>query len=152
MLISISHTFQVKAQESVNTAGGNSFGISGSVSYSIGQFAFSNVIGSNGTADEGVQQPFDIYPLNIGSKPNIGLTMGVYPNPTSSFIVLSLDQILVNKLVFQLYDYAGRLLDTKQIKETKTIIQMGYLPSGTYMLSVKDAITIFQSFKIIKNN
>ncbi len=52
-------------QTSVNTAGGEVENTSGSVSYSIGQVAYTSVSNSNGSVSQGVQHAFEI----CGSTP-----------------------------------------------------------------------------------
>jgi hypothetical protein len=151
-VISMCTAFHARAQESVNTAGGNASSSSGSVSYTIGQLANSNTTGSNGSVDEGVQQPFEIYTLGISAVPEISLSMGVYPNPASSFVVLSIDNFHAEALSYFLYDATGRLLETQKITDSKTNIQMAALPVATYMLLVKDPNKTVQTFKIIKKN
>ncbi|MFT6841979.1 MAG: hypothetical protein ACJASR_000743 [Psychroserpens sp.] len=48
----------LKAQESINSAGGNAIGNGGSSSYSIGQVFYITNVGTNGSVAQGVQQNF----------------------------------------------------------------------------------------------
>ncbi len=73
----------VFGQTSVNTAGGEVKNASGSVSYSIGQVAYTSVSNSNGSVSQGVQQAYQISTLNVEEKV-FNFSLSVYPNPTQS--------------------------------------------------------------------
>ena len=53
------------AQESANVSGGEATGSGGTVSYTIGQVAYTNHTGTNGNINQGVQQPYEIYLVGI---------------------------------------------------------------------------------------
>jgi hypothetical protein len=48
------------AQTATVSAGGNAIGTGGSVSYSVGQIAYTNNSNSNGSVAQGVQYPYEI--------------------------------------------------------------------------------------------
>jgi hypothetical protein len=50
----------LKAQESINAAGGNTTGSGGSASYSVGQVVYTTNTGTNGSVAQGVQQAYEI--------------------------------------------------------------------------------------------
>src|SRR6056297_4018314 len=95
----------VSAQESVNATGGNALGSGGSASYSVGQVAYQTHTGTNGSVSEGVQQPFEISVVTgIEEAKGINLSVSAYPNPTTDYLTLRIDELEISNLSFQLYD------------------------------------------------
>ncbi len=52
--------YSLLGQETITSAGGNTTGSAGSVSYTVGQIIFSTFSGANGSVIQGVQQPYEI--------------------------------------------------------------------------------------------
>jgi hypothetical protein len=50
----------IHAQEAIPAGGGNASGSGGSASYSVGQVVYTTNTGTNGSAAQGVQQPYEI--------------------------------------------------------------------------------------------
>ena len=146
----------LSAQEAVLTTGGEVSDDRGSVSYSIGQVPYTTNTGSNGTSTEGVQQPFEIYVITaIEDHFGINLMVSAYPNPTTNFITLRVDQSDVSRLFYYLYDFNGKLLENKKVRGNETRINMNKLVSETYLLKIveqnRSASKEIKTFKIIKN-
>lgn len=139
------------AQQSVDTAGGNASGTNGSVSYSIGQVAFSNQTGANGSVNQGVQQPIEIFTLGTDDFPEITLTMSVYPNPTTSLVNLSIQNYNGENLNYQLFDLNGRLISQQKITQIETPISLENVSNAIYLLYVSRDGKLLKTFKIIKN-
>ena len=79
------------AQTSVIPTGGNGSGSGGSVSYTIGQVAYSTLYGADGSLLEGVQHPYEIsVATSLDEASLIELTVTVYPNPASNHIAITL--------------------------------------------------------------
>lgn len=142
----------VKAQESLNTAGGNVSGSAGNIGYTIGQLAFMGMESGDGSSTEGIQQSFEISTAGMNKMSGIDFVIKVYPNPTSNFIVLSLSKLSSGDLNYSLYDLLGKELSNKIIHEELSTISMSGLASGTYILVVKKKNLTIQTFKITKNN
>jgi Secretion system C-terminal sorting domain len=137
------------AQSNVTATGGEATGVGGSVSYSVGQIDYINSSGSNGSISQGVQQPYEFFLVGMSE---IGiLSLNLYPNPTSEFVILELDAVKDN-LVFQLFDLKGKLIRSESITESKTHIQMGNLASGEYQLSILHNNNQIELIKIIKHH
>lgn len=142
---------QMKAQEALLSSGGSATGSGGSVSYSVGQVACTSISNGTGSVNQGVQQPFEFFTVGLDDAIEITLDVIVYPNPTSDYIRLQLDMDPSETLVYQLSDLNGRLLQHKQVLSKETLIPMGNLSTGTYLLTVYDAGKALKNFKIIKN-
>jgi hypothetical protein len=142
----------VQAQNAIPATGGNASGSGGSVSYSIGQIVYTKNAGTNGTAAQGVQQPYEISVVTAIEKAlDISLEMVVYPNPATDFIKLKISNYDLQNLRYQLYDINGSLLLDNKVESNETsIIMSNYLPS-TYFLKISDKNKVVKTFKIIKH-
>jgi len=142
---------QARAQKDVMAAGGNATGSGGSASYSVGQVVYTTATGTNGSANQGVQQPYEIFIVGVDENPGINLQLRVYPNPTSIQVTLDIGSRDPENLVYMLYDLRGKQLESQKIRTELTMITMTNLPSGTYILKVLDGQSLLRTFKIIKN-
>ena len=141
----------LQAQQSVNTSGGNATGVGGTVSYTVGQVAYMTIASSAGTLTQGVQQPFEILVITgIEEASGISLEISVYPNPTSDFLKLKVENYKVENLSYQLYDINGGLLQNGDIVSKETVIQTGNLLPAAYYLRIIDNEKEVKAFKIIK--
>ena len=141
-------SFGLQAQVSMNAAGGNAAGDGGSVSFSVGQTAFSANAGSNGSVTQGVQQPYEISVLSVAEQAE-NISLSVYPNPSTDYLYLtSSDEN--SDLSYQLFDMNGRLLKSEKITENQTNIDMQGLVSATYFVKVNQGNKTVKTFKIIK--
>jgi len=144
--------FGLQAQQVVTTSGGNAAGAGGTSSYTVGQIVYNTYTGTNGSAAQGVQQPFEISVVTgIEEALGISLEIMVYPNPTTDFLTLSVDNFEVSNLSYYLYDINGRLLETQKLEGKQTSIAMSNLVPATYFLKVSEGRKELRTFKIIKN-
>jgi len=140
------------AQETVTTSGGNATGSGGTVSYTIGQVAYSTNTNTAGTVTQGVQQPYEILVVTgLEEAKGINLEFSVYPNPTSDFLKLRVENYKLENLVYQLYDSNGSLLQNGEIKNKETVIRTGDLAPAAYYLRISANEKEIKTFKIIKN-
>ncbi len=150
LLLSIG-LLQLQAQNNSVTAGGDASGSGGSISYSIGQVDYIQATGSGGTANQGVQQPIEIYVLGNDEFSNIELSAVIFPNPTSNYVTLSINDMYTNELSFTVVDVNGRKIVSEQIRSAQTIVPFEHLQASMYLLSVMDGNSLLKTFKIIKN-
>ncbi|MDP3462260.1 MAG: T9SS type A sorting domain-containing protein [Bacteroidales bacterium] len=137
LLLGLGLTGLLQAQESVNTTGGNASGSGGSASYSIGQVVYTTNAGTNGSATHGVQQPYEISVITaIEEAKNINLSVSAYPNPTTDYLTLEVNDFELSNIHFQLYDMIGKLLQSEKITGNQTSIVVGNLVPATYILKV----------------
>ena len=144
--------FGLQAQQVVTTSGSNATGAGGTSSYTVGQVVYNTYTGTNGSAAQGVQQPFEISVVTgIEEALGIWLEMVVYPNPATDFIKLNIKNYELQNLRYQLYDINARLLQDNKIVSNETSIVMQNLKPSTYFLKVTDRNKVVKTFKIIKN-
>ncbi len=142
----------LQAQESVNTTGSNASGSGGSVSYTVGQVVYTTNTGTNGSVAQGVQQPYEISVVTaIEEAKGINLSVSAYPNPTTDFLNLKVENYDNTNLSYQLFDMNGKLLETKKIEGNQTSIVMSNLVPATYFVKVTESNKEVKTFKIIKN-
>jgi hypothetical protein len=79
------------------------------------------------------------------------LSYSLYPNPTSDFVTLKIENYNNEKLSYILFDSRGKILENKQIFSNETQIQMQNLYSGTYFIGITNNKNDVKTIKIIKN-
>ena len=151
LLIFLFSALKIFSQQQPVSSGGNAVSASGSVSYSIGQIAYQQAIGSGGSIIQGMQQPFEITATLGVENSEIQLEMQVYPNPVSDILNLKIEKISLKNMQFRLYDLSGKLVKTESIKTAETKINLQNCPSSTYLLQIINEGKISKIFKIIKN-
>lgn len=142
----------LQAQESVNASGGNATGSGGSVAYSVGQVSYQNYNDPDASVAEGVHQPYEISVVTAIKEANgIILSVTAYPNPTTDYLTLRIDEFDTSDLSYQLYDIQGKLLQNEKITGNQTTIAMSTLGPATYFLKVVQGNKEVKTLKIIKN-
>jgi hypothetical protein len=138
-------------QESVNTTGGEVFGNSGTISYSVGQLVYQSISGNSISVSQGVQQTYLIFPIGF-IESNLQLSISLYPNPTSNDLTLDLNENNIEKYSFEMFDLQGSLLMNNQITAQKTVIDTSNLPTSCYLIHLyNEKHQNIRSFKIVKN-
>jgi hypothetical protein len=141
----------LQAQESANATGGNASGSGSSASYSVGQVVYTTNTGSNGSVAQGVQQPYEISVVTgIEEAKGINLSVSAYPNPTTDYLTLSIEELEISNLSYQLYDINGKLLQNEKITGNQTSIVMSSLVPATYFVKVMQENKEVKTFKISK--
>ncbi len=137
------------AQKGLPTAGGMATGAEGSVSYTVGQLAYTTQTSDEGSVAQGVQQAFEIFTTVGIHETSIQLDLSVYPNPTANYLTLKTDGSA--NMSYQLSDMNGKILENKEINGNNTSITLENQPVATYFLSVLKNNQLLKTFKIIKN-
>lgn len=142
----------LQAQSTIPVSGGNASGEGGTVSYTVGQIVYTTNTGSNGSAAQGVQQPYEIsYLTGIEEAKDILLEVSVYPNPAQDFVILKIKNYKIENLSFHLFDINGHLIMNNKVEGNESNISMQPLLPATYILNVTDKNKVIKTFKIIKN-
>ena len=144
-------TVSSKAQTAVLATGGNASGSGGTVNYSIGQTNSIAIEGTGGSANQGVQQPFEIYVLSVENHEVENINLVVYPNPAKTSITLQISAPIMENLSYSLYDITGRKIKTNLLLDDRTSIDMEALMAATYLLKISNESSIIKTIRIIKN-
>ena len=146
-------SFSVNAQTShqvLSASGGDATGSGGSVAYSVGQIVYTTSTGTTGSVAQGVEQAYEIYSVGI-TETTLNISLSVFPNPTSDFLTLKVQDYNNEDLSYSLLDEQGKLVLNEQITTQDTQIAMSTLARGAYFINVLQANKKIQTFKIIKN-
>lgn len=141
----------LRAQHALLAASGNAGGGGGTVSYSVGQVAFSIHANGNAAIMEGIQQPYEILFME-GIGPEMGITLEclVYPNPATTTVNLKIESHDILNPGYQIYNMNGLLLRNHELKNGETCIPMDDLLPATYNLAIIGNGIILQTYKVIK--
>jgi len=139
----------IQAQEAIPATGGDASGSGGTLAYSVGQIIYTTFTGTSGSVAQGVQQPYEILITTGLEKTAITLNYSAYPNPTTNYLMLQIDNY-DKALLYQLYDLNGNILESKQVTGKITNIAMEQLAIATYVLRITQNNQVIKTFKIIK--
>jgi len=140
--------FNLMSQSTILSSTNKEIGITGTVTYSVGQLMYTIETSNIGSVSNGIQQPFEIMNL-LNISQTMGVEIMVYPNPFVDFLILKMSEKLIDHNYY-LYDTVGKLLDKKSITSVETIISMKELPIASYFLKIANSIQIIKTIKIIK--
>ncbi len=137
------------AQQVISAGGQTNTAGNIELSWTLGEPVIETV--SEGTTV--LTQGFHQSKLTVTAIDALSLTemeLKVYPNPTSDFVVVHINNAEVTAR-FALFDFSGKMLSQKPITATDTRLDMLQYASGTYVLKLFDEEEHpIQSFKIIK--
>lgn len=148
LLIGIFSLTTAFAQESINASGASSTSSSGSISYSIGQVAYTSATGSNGSINQGVQQPYEFEIITGTEYTEIEMT--VFPNPALEQLQLTISATNTENYSIQLFDAQGKLVLSNSKIQPINSIPVGDFIAGIYFLSVFEHSTLVKSYRIVR--
>jgi hypothetical protein len=79
------------------------------------------------------------------------IKVSAFPNPTTDFITLDVEEFELSNFHFQMNDINGKILQSGKIVGSKTKIFMRNLVPATYFVRVTESNQQIKTFKIIKN-
>jgi len=135
------------AQQANVASGGNATGTGGSFSYSVGQVFYSS--DTEGTINEGVQQPYEIYIVSI-EESLVELELNLYPNPTLQELSIEIPNFK-SDLTATIYNSGGLLMENVKLISSRTLVSVRNWPASTYYIHVGDASGNSSKYKLIKN-
>ncbi len=141
-------SYPVFSQSNVVATGGDASGSGGSSSYSVGQIDYANNSGSNGSENQGVQQPYEFFTVSISETE--GVIFSLFPNPTQDELVIQTTGDL-SGYQFQLTDMNGKLILTEPLVHSETLVDLENLPSATYHLVLMKNEGQVNTYKIVKH-
>jgi hypothetical protein len=141
------------SQSAITSAGGDFKLDKSSFSYSVGQILTSqdlskstSLFGENVILSHGVQQVF-VQTCDESTRVEIIAT----PNPTSGIITLNLINWDEKEIQYNVFDALGKNVISSLISEDKTKLDLSFLSSGMYIISLGYHCGSLSSFKIIIN-
>ncbi len=146
-------TFSLNAQTShqvLSATGGDASGSGGTVAYSVGQIVYTTSTGTSGSVAQGVEQAYEISSVGI-KETALNISLSIFPNPTSEYLTLKVEDYNNEALSYSLLDEQGKLVLNEQITNQDTQVAMSTLARGAYFIIVLQENKKIQTFKIIKN-
>jgi hypothetical protein len=134
-------------QQAIISAGGDANGNGGSVSYSIGQVAYSHDI--DGISNEGVQQPFELFVVSIDHVLR-NFQLNVFPNPSSTEVIIAMETFNPGFSITVL-SADGKLLETMRLLSSRTTIDVSSWPAANYLIMLSNEDGKTASYQIIKH-
>lgn len=152
VIVLLTATIRLFAQSGTNTSGGEASGSGGVASYTIGQVAYETHTSIAGSVTEGVQQSY-LISVVVGNPEAIGidLSVSVFPNPTTDFLQLKIENEKFESLNYQLFDLNGKFLKSEKLTGNKTLVNMSNYKPSVYFVKVIFENQLIKEFKIIKN-
>ena len=112
----------LKAQTAVLVTGSTASGADGSVSYSVGQAAYSQK-GANLEVMEGVQYAYEITILDVDDESVLEKNILLYPNPVRDLLNVDFGNESYQNSSYSLYDAQGKLLKAGKLAQKKNRIE-----------------------------
>lgn len=151
LLLIITFTINLQAQQLLSTSGGLIANQSGSISYTVGQTAHVSISGPTMNILGGVQQPFEISVFtSVEDVRSENLTLSVFPNPVQQRLILRADEALSANYQYKLYNIQGEQILSGSMNGAYAEINVDFLPSATYILQVSSGNAELKTFRIIK--
>jgi hypothetical protein len=134
-------------QQAVVTSGGDASGSAGSISYSIGQVAYSTSAGAQ--INEGVQQPFELFITSVDAS-FAAFEINLFPNPTSHEFIIEMKNY-VDGIAADVYDADGKLIESRRLLSERTSINVRSWSAATYLIRLTDTSGKSVSYRLIKH-
>lgn len=138
------------AQNSTVSNGNTVNSSQGSVSYTVGQVAYTSSTSSIGNIEQGLQQSYSISETLGTEESNIPLKIVAFPNPTTNTLQLKLENNNAD-LSYKLINLLGKTINTEKITSNNITINMEMQPSAIYFLNIYKQSNLIKTLKIIKN-
>lgn len=139
------------SQSSVLSSGGDFKSSKASFSYSVGQILISqnlsnstSLFGENIILSHGVQQVF-LQTCDKSTKVEIIAT----PNPSNGIVTLNLINWDEKEIQYNVFDALGKSILSSSISNDQTKLDLSFLSSGMYIISLGYHCGTLSSFKII---
>lgn len=149
-LFAIVAAIQTQAQTAIASGGTTATGAGGTVSFTIGQIAYTTVSGTGGSVAQGVQQTYRVSAPTSIEENTISLKAQIYPNPATDVLMLTVENTDFKNLNYQLMDASGKLLSQDRVNRNATSIDVSTLPNGSYFVRVLSKSKLLKTFTIIK--
>lgn len=140
------------AQVALVATGNNGSSSSGTISYSVGQVAYTSSSASNISVNQGVQQPFEIFDLaGVVTQKTSKYNISLFPNPAENYITLTLDSLNVKELSFRIIDLSGKIMTQGVLIGPSTQIPVDRFAEGSYMVYILKRNELVHSFLLVKH-
>lgn len=151
VIISFFFNNQIFSQSTITTSGGDFKSDKNSFSFTVGQILTSqdlskstSLFGENVILSHGVQQVF-LQTCDRSTKVEIIAT----PNPSSGIVTLNLINWDEKEIQYHVFDTLGKSILSSSISDDQLRLDLSFLSSGMYIISLGYHCGSVSSFKII---
>lgn len=140
-------------QVNTTACGGGFSGTGGSLTYSAGQVDYITNNGLSGIITQGLQQPFEIFKIDINNVNtyNTEINAVLFPNPSNGVVNLRVSDYVLDNLSYHLFDLQGKLITEAKLISGITSINLENISDGNYYLNIQKEGQILKNFKLIKH-
>ena len=140
---------QTVSPELISSAGDNFINSNYQLNWSIGEIQIETYQNLENVLTQGFHQ--NTYVITAITDLRVDLKMFVFPNPTSDFITLKVENSKVENLQYTITDLSGKILQNGSFANKTEQINFSSYTVGTYLITISQNNQILKSFKIIKN-
>jgi len=131
----------------ISSTGASIMGDNGSLYLSIGEPMNTEISGGDIMISQGFLQ------VSISESTStdelLSEEINVFPNPSTADLHIELPE-MEGDYIYHLYDNLGKTIETKNIQQVRTKVNLTLLDPGTYFLKVTKASKSSRTLKIIK--
>jgi hypothetical protein len=128
----------VTAQSALVSYGGDVSNATGSVSVTVGQIDYLQAVGPDGAVNEGVQQPWEWFPLSTPGIDNPFPEIQLVPNPATSMVNIRFEESYPHPVKLYLKDMNGRLLFESEWQPADAAqIFLANYPNAPYLVELE---------------
>ncbi len=140
------------AQSGFVATGGNSTDGGQSLSFTIGQIDYLNIVQGNIlVANQGIQQPYELGTTSTKGLDIPGLEISLFPNPTLKEFNLLVDfKSNPSLLEYNVFDLLGKKILEGGLEKGLNTVSVTQLPSGIGMVKILTQKNETQTFKLLK--
>ncbi len=139
-------------QAGLSAGGGNASSAEASVSFTIGQVDFVNASNTNGSFNQGVQQPFEWFTIVSVAEVTSIDGLSIFPNPTCGEIFINLNTAK-EKVIVRVYDALGKFIFSQTLSNPQNRMELGALANGAYYIHFHSENGLQNEvIKVIKTN
>jgi hypothetical protein len=142
-------SLKTQAQQLVSASGGHYSDAQLNVSWSVGETVIETFTDDNYILTQGFQQP-GLVLVGIESFSDQFEALHVYPNPTSDYVNINLNEDYDN-LSYRVLNSEGKVIQNKQIENKTFQISFTEQNQGLYLIHLMDGTKTMKIFRIIKN-
>lgn len=135
-------------QSAITAGGGDGTGTGGSVAFSLGQVACSEANGNGGFIQEGVQQAYELSPVEV-PEALAAIELSFFPNPTSGQLTIQLHSFAENTSI-SIFDVSGSLVHALPLTSPITRVDASGWPSGIYFIELTTVNLLRSRYKLVK--
>lgn len=141
----------LRAQHNLGAGGASATSAAGSVSFSLGQVAYTTSANASGSAARGVQQTYPELEIRVPEVAR-SFDFNFYPNPNRGTAYLQLPASNPAAYALYIHDLSGRLITVQTLSGGITPLDFSSYASGAYTAHIYSKDVYMTHFIFMKTN